>query len=230
VGTVSVTRMSSRDSANPQHHVSYKTHMSPIRDMRFHDALSPILGSPTKLDLMRTMFTSPDRRWTGRELAAAARVSTAQAARDLAGLADTSVVTREVIGRSYSWRLNSGHVFFETLSELFHREAAARTELLRTLANGLSKSPVESARIFGSIAKGEEREDSDVDLFLAVRTASEREKAEEALHRLRTQVWIRFGNPLSALVYTRAELARPRNPALLKAIELEGLNVAVGAA
>jgi predicted nucleotidyltransferase len=202
--------------------------MSLARDMRFHHALSPILGSATKLDLMRTMFATPERRWSGRELAAAAQVSVAQAARDMAELADTSVVTREVNGRSYSWQLNPRHVFFDALTELFRREATVTSELLRTLAAGLSSSPVRSARVFGSIVRGVERAESDVDLLVEVRTPSERDKVEAALHRLRTQVWVRFGNPLAALVYTRAELARPRNPALLKGIEIENLEVASG--
>ncbi len=50
--------------------------------MRFNAGLDPLLGSPTKLRLLRTLLPVPSRQWTGRELATAARVSTAQAARD----------------------------------------------------------------------------------------------------------------------------------------------------
>ncbi|MCI4320171.1 MAG: hypothetical protein L3K23_08600 [Thermoplasmata archaeon] len=64
-----------------------------------------------------------------------------------------------------------------------------------------------------------------MDLFLQIRTSGERERAEEAVNKVRTQVWERFGNPVSPFIFTRAQVARPRNPALLKAIELEGLDV-----
>jgi len=197
--------------------------------MRFHDALNPVLGSPSKLSLLRTMFASTDRRWTGRELARAAGVSTAQAARDLGELADTSLVSREVMGSSYSWQLNGTHALIPVLTELFRREAGLRTEMLQTVSRGLRSSRIDRARVFGSISRGEERDDSDVDLFLQIRTSGEREQTEEAVGRVRSQVWNRFGNPVSALIYTRAEVAHPRNPALLKTIDEEGLDVTGGA-
>ena len=197
--------------------------------MRFHDALNPILGSTTKLGLLRTMFASTGRRWTGRELARTSGVSPAQAARDLAELAETSLVSREVMGSAYSWQLNPSHVLTPVLEELFRREAGLRSEMLRAVSEGLRASKVDRARVFGSIPRGEERDDSDVDLFLQIRTPGERESAEEAVDRIRSAVWNRFGNPVSAIIYTRAEVARPRNPALLKAIEEDGLDVTGGA-
>lgn len=197
--------------------------------MQLRRALNPILGSTTKLELLRTLFRSPGREWTGRELAGSAGVSAAQAARDLAELADTSVVLRDVVGRSYSWRLNSSHVLFASLTGLFAQEASLRAELLHDLSDELRLARPERARLFGSISRGEERPDSDVDLFVQVRTPAERNEIEEAVQRIRTRVWDRFGNPVSALVYTRAELVRPRNPALLESIEREGVEVETGA-
>lgn len=201
------------------------SHMSPIRYMRFHDALDPLLGSPTKLRLLRTMFGAPDQRWTGRELARTARVSVAQAARELSELADTSLVDREVVGRSYSWQLNRRHVFWPVLADLFHHESSLRSVLVRELSDGLRRAGIERARLFGSIPRGEERDDSDIDLFLEVRAAGGRARAAEAVDRLRSDLWNRYGNPVSALIYSRAEVARPRNPALLKSIEEDGMSV-----
>jgi predicted nucleotidyltransferase len=217
-----------RKESGPMTYVSHERHVSLIRDMRFSDALNPILGSPSKLGLLRPMYASPDRQWTGRELARAARVSTAQAARDLGELADTSVVSREVRGSSYSWRLNSSHALTPVLTELFRREAGLRTELLQTVSRGLRDSRVDRALVFGSISRGDERDDSDVDLFLQIRTSGEREHAEEAVDRVRAEIWTRFGNPVSALIYTRTEVARPRSQTLFTRIDQEGLDVTGG--
>ena len=218
----------STSELGPRGYVDVVSHMSLIRDMRFHDALNPVLGSETKLGLLRTMFDAPDRKWTGRELARAARVSVAQAARELRQLADTSLVAREVVGKSYSWQLNPGHVLWPVLRDLFRQESCLRSELIVDLAQGLRPAKVERARLFGSIPRGEERNDSDIDLFLEVSDASERASAEEAVDRVRSRLWDRYGNAVSALIYTRAEVARPRNPALLRAIEEEGLSVIGG--
>ncbi len=149
----------------------------------------------------------------------------AQAARDLAQLADTSLINRKVIGSAYSWQLNSSHVLIPVLAELFRRESGLRSEMLQAVSRGLRVARFDRARVFGSILRGEERDDSDVDLFLQIRTSGERERAEEAVARVRSELWNRFGNPVSAIIYTRAEARHPRNPALLKAIEQEGLDV-----
>lgn len=202
--------------------------MSLIRDMQFRDALNPMLGSPTKLGLLRTLFASPGRSWTGRELAKAAAVSSAQTARDLRDLSDTSLVTRTVVGKAYSWRLNSSHVLGPALAELFAHEADLRSQLLHDLSEGLRPVAIEKARLFGSIPRGDERADSDVDLYLEVRDAKDRSRAEEAIDNVRSRLWDRFGNPVSALIYTRAEASHPRNPSLLRAIEEEGLDVLKG--
>jgi len=195
--------------------------------MRLERALNAILGSATKLGLLRTMYRSPERRWTGRELARSAGVSTAQSARDLGELADTSLVLREVVGRSYSWQLNRSHVLFGALGDLFVRESSLRSELLREVSQAIPPARPERVRLFGSVARGEGRNDSDVDLFLQVPGPAERRQAEEAVHRIRTRIWNRFGNPVSALVYTRAEVERPKNPSLMNSIEREGVDIAV---
>lgn len=193
--------------------------------MRFRDALTPMLGSPTKLGLLRALFASSSRRWTGRELAREALVSTAQAARDLRDLSETSLVLREVVGSSYSWRLNPAHVLTPALAELFAHEASLASELVHSVAEGLRPAKLDKARLFGSIPRGDERADSDVDLYLEVRTSNDRHRAEEAVDATRSRLWDRFGNPLSALIYTRAEASHPPNPALLQAIEEEGLDI-----
>lgn len=187
-----------------------------------------MLGSSTKLGLLRTLFASPSRSWTGRELAKAAGVSVAQAARDLRDLSETSLVTRTVVGKSYAWRLNSAHVLGPALADLFAHEAGLRSKLLHDLSEGLRSAKLERARLFGSIPRGDERADSDLDVYLEVPSSRDRPRAEEAIDKVRSRLWDRFGNPVSALIYTRAEASHPRNPALLRTIEEEGVDLLQG--
>jgi predicted nucleotidyltransferase len=193
--------------------------------MKLTDALDPVLGSPTKVRLLRTLLGSRSRTWTGRGVAGAARVSTAQAARDLRDLADVGVLLREVKGRSYSWRVNPDHILSEPLSALFHEEANLRAELVEQIAFCFGSAPIEHARLFGSFARGEERADSDVDLFVEVKNKADRSRVERAISQARARVWARFGNPVAAVVYTRAETRRPRNPALIEAVDRDGIEV-----
>ncbi len=193
--------------------------------MKFKDGLDPLFGSPTKLRLLRTLLAAPGRRSTGRALAAQARVSTAQAARDLSDFLDVGLVLRDVQGKSYSWHLNEQHVLTSELSRLFDREAHLGDMLAHEVIRLMAGVPIRRVRLFGSVARGDERADSDVDLFLEVRTSGEKPAAVSVLEKVRERVWNRFGNPLTALVYTEAETRKPPNPSLLESIDREGIDL-----
>lgn len=191
--------------------------------MKLTRALDPVLGSTTKLQLLRTLFASRGRTWTGRELARVSRVSTAQTARDLDDLSDVGLVLREVKGKSYSWQVNPEHVLSGPLASLLIYEAGLKSQLLREVRQATGRAPIERAYLFGSVARGEERADSDVDLFVQVKDEAGKRRIQEAVDRIRTRVWNKFGNPVSFLVYTDIEIKRLSNPALVESIEHEGI-------
>jgi predicted nucleotidyltransferase len=95
-------------------------------------------------------------------------------------------------------------------------------EDLRGAVRGL---PVRQARLFGSIARGEEESSSDIDLYVEVAASNELQMVRESLSNLSATFALRFGNPLSSLVLTRAQVRRPTNPRLLEAIQREGIPV-----
>ena len=193
--------------------------------MKFTTALDSVFDRLTKVRLLRRLLSAPTRRWTGRELAGAAGVSPAQAARDLHSLADAGIVDFEVQGRSFVWGLNVENALYPDLLLLFQREARLRGELVHDISVTFRTAPIRRARLFGSVARGEEEEDSDVDLFLEIERADQRPLIEDALARARERVWKKFGNPLAPLVYTASKARRPPNPALLAAIDRDGLEV-----
>ncbi|MCI4319771.1 MAG: nucleotidyltransferase domain-containing protein [Thermoplasmata archaeon] len=100
-------------------------------------------------------------------------------------------------------------------------------QLRRRLEVTVRQLPVERAVLFGSVARGEERPESDIDLFIETRGDAEKETVSDALSRASLEFAIRFGNPLSSLILTRAEVRNRRNPALLASIEREGLRLGV---
>jgi predicted nucleotidyltransferase len=82
---------------------------------------------------------------------------------------------------------------------------------------------VQKAVVFGSVATGPERPESDVDLFVELRNASDRSDVETALGAIQSEVVGRFGNVLSPVVLTGREWSRPSDPAQERAIRAEGL-------
>ena len=60
--------------------------------------------------------------------------------------------------------------------------------------------------MFGSIAKGSEKPDSDIDIFILVKNKQDREKLETSLEKLSNICLEVYGNRLSPYILTEKEL------------------------
>ena len=182
-----------------------------------------LLASPGRVRLLRTLYAEPRRGWSGRELARAAGVSSAQCARDLVDLLEAGLLSRDVVGRTFSWRLNEAYAMGPALEALFRTERDLPNSLRAELARALSSVPVKEARLFGSVARGDDTPRSDIDLFVEVRKPSLALQARVALDGARRRVWQQFGLPLNALVYTTREIEASPSSAFFDAVRKEGI-------
>lgn len=193
--------------------------------MKFHQSFGPLIGSPSKLALLRTFFRYPSKHWTGRELGRVSGVSPAQTIRDLAEFAAAGFVDRKVVGRAHVWWVNVDHALVQTLGPLFEAEGSSLQVLLEDIQLGLRGAPFVEARVFGSIVRGDERADSDIDLYVRVRNSADRQVIEARLEAVRQKLWKKYGNALSPIVYTDKDARNPPNPLLLDAIAREGIPI-----
>lgn len=114
-------------------------------------------------DLLQVL-AGADRAFSGRELARIVGASSEGARRSLVRLVEQGIVDREAAGTAQMYRLNRDHLAAPLVIGL----AGLRQEFLsrvRALLAGWEPAPAYAA-LFGSAARGEERPDSDLDLFL----------------------------------------------------------------
>ncbi|MCI4363136.1 MAG: nucleotidyltransferase domain-containing protein [Thermoplasmata archaeon] len=111
------------------------------------------------------------------------------------------------------------------MQHLFELEPAIFDQLRRKLEVTLRSLPIERAILFGSVARGDEGPGSDIDLFVQTQGRAEKELVADALARASQEFALLFGNPLSNLILTNAEVKRGSNPQLLESIEREGLRL-----
>jgi predicted nucleotidyltransferase len=116
------------------------------------------------------------------------------------------LVLAEPANTGFTYRLNRDHVLTPTLLGALTVRPALLDRLSHAVA-ALRPEP-EHAAVFGSFARGEATEDSDIDLFLLMPDGYERgeESWEEALQNLENQVLAWTGNRLEVLVLDRAQL------------------------
>lgn len=190
--------------------------------MRLHNPLDQLLSTGGKVKVLRVLLRDPSRGWTGRELAAAAGVSPPQSIASLRDLEGAGVVQRRVIGRAHEWRLIRENSLVGTLTELYTTERNLPLQLEQELAKSLKGLGVQRAVLFGSVARGEETDQSDIDLFIEVRSEKDRAAVNAHLTPLFLETHLRFGLSLSPYVLTRREVEQPANPALIRSVAREG--------
>jgi DNA-binding MarR family transcriptional regulator len=73
--------------------------------MRFHGYQERIVGSRSKVRILRVLFKFPDSGFTGQDLGRKAGVSKPMAHMALSELVEENLVERRVVGRAYMYRL-----------------------------------------------------------------------------------------------------------------------------
>jgi predicted nucleotidyltransferase len=195
--------------------------------MRFRRPFTELLGSPIRVDLLRVLSRAQGESLSGREVARRVSASPSQVNEHLRALAAQGLVRSQTLGRVHAWSLSEEHALTNSLHSLFEVEPAVFDQLRSKLEATLRTLPIVRAILFGSVVRGDERPESDIDLFVETRGRAEKERVAEALARASQEFAVRFGNPLSNLILTHAEVQRGSNPELLESIEREGLRLRI---
>jgi len=193
--------------------------------MKFRNELDDLLGNPIQVRVLRVLTRFPNRGFTGRELAKLCGSSPSQTNRALESLRSSGVAFREIAGRSHVWRLSPEHVMRDVLVRMFQGEANALQLLKGDIEALLQPLPVKRAFLFGSVARGDERSTSDIDLLVLVESKSAKETVEIALSRASPQFSLRFGNPLSPLVLDYSQTRHSPSPQLINTAMAEGVEI-----
>lgn len=133
-----------------------------VRTMRKDSTLAALL-SPTRQGVLTSLFLRPDKEWYLSELAASLGTGPSSLQREIDALVRVGILKKRVDGRRSYVKANEGSPIFPELRGLIEktggivpmlREAVKRTKGL------------EVAFIYGSLARGEEGAESDVDMML----------------------------------------------------------------
>ena len=158
--------------------------------MRFHDVVRDVFGSREKVSVLKVLTKTPNTERTSNELAKLAGVSVRGAINILSFFSEYGLVERRRIGNAILWRINPKSVIYEDLVKTtFEFEERLLERLVGDLKQGLAGVKVNSAFVFGSVAKGNEKPNSDIDIIL-----EGTKKIPESLKTTRIQMIEKYGN------------------------------------
>lgn len=184
--------------------------------MKLRKYLENALGSKTSIRILRTLIWRRGKVFTIRKLAEEAGVShpmSAQAAYELERL---GIVQIQPIGRSYQVSLNEkSYILKKIIAPMFIAEERLFDQVVATLKKHLDTKKVIAAAIFGSVAGGQEREGSDIDVLII---SNSYEHAITAVSDAGEESFARFHSNVSPLVFSEAEFKSKKDGDLVRSI------------
>lgn len=160
--------------------------------------LADVLFSPVQQRVLGLLFGQPERRFQSAELIRLAGSGTGAAHRLLTRLASTGLITTERVGNQKHYKANAGSPVFAELAGLVRKTVGLVVPIQAALAPLARK--IAAAFVYGSIAKGTDTAQSDVDLMVIADNLD-------------------YSAVFEALKDAEAVLARPVNPNLMTRAE-----------
>jgi hypothetical protein len=161
---------------------------SPLASALFGKSMQAILAQ---------LYGRPDEAFYLRELARSTGTAASSLQRELAALTRAGIIERTVRGHQVYFRANRACPVFDELRGLVVKTFGL-ADVLRYALQPLS-SRIDAAFVYGSVARGEERAESDIDLFVIGSVSS--------------------GDVIEAIVPARQRLGREINPTVFPRAE-----------
>lgn len=194
--------------------------------MKFHGSLLDVLNSKIKVKIVRFLLTH-EAAMSEREIASILKVSHMSVNRTMRELARMNFGNFVTIGKSHLWKVNRGSYSFKALSALVENVSTIKNplgDLKRAIVKYLPKGLVKRAVLFGSVSKGMEKPDSDIDLFILLKTSYDRKKVEPFIEKLSNMCFETYGNRLAPYILTDQEMKQKKNLKIISEIN-DGIQI-----
>lgn len=165
--------------------------------MQFHDFLNKILGDSAKIKAIKLLIKQPEGI-SGRELGRLIGVSHFKSHAVLTELAKQGILTVRKAGKANIYQLNRRHLIIEKLRPIFRLEEDFFTVVGDYLFSKLKPNPL-SIILYGSIARNEERPDSDIDILVIYKDGVFRPDFTDKILEKGADMPLKFGNRLSVI-------------------------------
>lgn len=175
--------------------------------MKITRPLDSAFGDSARLRIIRCLMLA-QQPLTGREIARQTHITPWAAIKVLRILENSGLIEMKRAGRAnlYSLRKETA-LFIELLSSLFKRESRFVEFSVEWLLGRLKQKPF-SIILFGSIARGNEREESDIDLLFVVKSPDEKKRFAALLSQIGSEFQVKFGKKISPYILTIEEFRR----------------------
>jgi len=189
--------------------------------MEFHISLLNVLNSRVRIKIIEFLLTH-EASMSEREIASVLKVSHMSINRTMRELADLNFVNFITVGKAHLWKVNQKSHAYKALSELIKGVLDIKEPiegLKKTLLKELPEKLVKRVVLFGSVAKGTEKANSDIDIFILVKNRQSKEKIESSIEKLSDVCFDTYGNRLAPYILTVREIKQKKNLRIISEID-----------
>lgn len=164
-------------------------------------SLADALFTRTQQKILGVLFGNPDRMLHTAEIIRMAKTGSGAAQRELNRMYESGLLTSLIAGNSTFYEANRESPVFEEMVSLVAKTVGL-AEPLRKALETLAPQ-IRAAFVFGSVAKGQDRAQSDIDLMIV----SDQVTYADVFQRLEP-LSERLGRAVNPTIYTRDEYSR----------------------
>lgn len=189
--------------------------------MQFELSLDKIIGSKAKIKVLKYLFGHP-ASMSENELARIIKTSPMTINRLMKELRELNLVSMERVGNSNVWSVNKESCAYVTLSKIIGEISGVSTPLEHlkvTLSNNIPKELVRKVVLYGSVTQGKSKVNSDIDLYISVRSQKEAQDLTPYIDKLSSLCLSLYGNRLAPYILTELQLQEKKKLPILKEIE-----------
>lgn len=184
--------------------------------MKFHAYLEQIIGTKAGISILRSLVRYKGRVFTIRELGRDAGISSVEASRTIKQLEQFGVVRVQQVGRAHQISLNdNSYVLDMIVKPILMAEENTRDEMINILAKHLTTRKIISAAVFGSVAMGKEKEDSDIDLLVI---SDDFDRARLLVADASSEIELGFHSTVSSIIFTRKKFVSKKKGEFVRSI------------
>ena len=165
--------------------------------MRFHAFIQDVLADKASVACLKHLQLHPHA--TGRELAKIAQVSQFKIRSLLQELTGQGLLKVQALGKAHLYSLNHQHYIAKKILPLLEQEEQFLSFFGQWVMQALSSFQPLSLVLYGSVARQEERPNSDVDLLLLYQESDLQKIEQHALEERLSKSVMYFGNRISVL-------------------------------
>ncbi len=172
--------------------------------MKYHNYLENLFGSKVRIKLTRTLYKFKDRSFTLSELSRYSGVTRQGIIKVLDDLNGMNLVKLERIGSSIVIRLNRNE-FINNILKVYELEKNTLNILIEFIKSYFKDKNIISLALFGSVAKGEENFNSDIDLLIITK---DKKLASQISEKCNLKTIDKFGNVLMPYILNKNEFKK----------------------